>query len=298
MALDAPVLNRLTPSGDILTASESLDAALEAPYDYRGWEDVYRDLDLGQGRQGHPYPRELHLRVLDRCLRERRDRLARRTERHLREVVRRTFPTSTRADARSGCVYSSADVRPDAHQVPDEARRQTRLRQVGAALLGPGPDRDRRQADRRRRPRDGPECIVYDNGTTNLDFGIGSPMEAHLFTTGLGAPTIDSYAGVGDLPVGLIQTWGLYMIEGTADDWFLSDYILDLDRQPFLHAGARSALPLRGALPRREGRQHRARLQRLDDARRPLAERRATATDAALALGMVSVIIDERPLQG
>jgi DMSO reductase family type II enzyme molybdopterin subunit len=73
---------------------------------------------------------------------------------------------------------------------------------------------------------DGPECIVYDHGTTNVDFGIGSMMESHLFTVGLGATSIDSWAGVGDLPTGLIQTWGTFLSEGTADDWFYADFIV------------------------------------------------------------------------
>ncbi len=73
---------------------------------------------------------------------------------------------------------------------------------------------------------DGPECIVYDHGTTNVDFGTGSTMEAHLFQAGLGATSIDSWAGVGDLPTGLIQTWGTFLSEGTADDWFYADLIL------------------------------------------------------------------------
>jgi anaerobic selenocysteine-containing dehydrogenase len=73
---------------------------------------------------------------------------------------------------------------------------------------------------------DGPECIVYDHGTTNVDFGIGSMMESHLFTVGLGATSVDSWAGVGDLPTGLIQTWGTFLPEGTADDWFYADFIV------------------------------------------------------------------------
>jgi anaerobic selenocysteine-containing dehydrogenase len=59
-----------------------------------------------------------------------------------------------------------------------------------------------------------------------VDFGIGSMMESHLFTVGLGATSIDSWAGVGDLPTGLIQTWGTFLSEGTADDWFYADFIV------------------------------------------------------------------------
>ncbi len=28
---------------------------------------------------------------------------------------------------------------------------------------------------------DGPECVVYDQGTTNIDNGLGSMMEMHFF---------------------------------------------------------------------------------------------------------------------
>ena len=60
----------------------------------------------------------------------------------------------------------------------------------------------------------------------NADNGIAAPLEGHIFNNGLGASSIDSWAGVGDLPVGLIQSWGTDMSEGTSDDWFLSDYIM------------------------------------------------------------------------
>jgi DMSO reductase family type II enzyme molybdopterin subunit len=73
--------------------------------------------------------------------------------------------------------------------------------------------------------KDGPEGLVYDNGTTNLDMGVDLAGEVSLFNL-LGATQIDSWAGVGDLPMGAIQTWGMYNVDGTADDWFYSDYIL------------------------------------------------------------------------
>ncbi len=72
---------------------------------------------------------------------------------------------------------------------------------------------------------DGPECIVSDNGTTNVDFGPGTPAEGHL-TQLLGNTRLDEWAGVGDLPMGAIQTWGLFNADGTSDDWFNADTIL------------------------------------------------------------------------
>ena len=71
----------------------------------------------------------------------------------------------------------------------------------------------------------GPDCIVYDHGTTNIDFGTGTGAEMRFFGL-LGATVMDSWAGVGDLPMGCIQTWGNFNADGTSDDWFNADYIL------------------------------------------------------------------------
>ena len=73
--------------------------------------------------------------------------------------------------------------------------------------------------------RDGPDTIVYDHGTTNIDFGTGTGTEMRFFNL-LGATTMDSWAGVGDLPMGAIQTWGHFNADGTSDDWFNTDYLL------------------------------------------------------------------------
>ncbi|OGO51942.1 MAG: hypothetical protein A2148_04655 [Chloroflexi bacterium RBG_16_68_14] len=72
---------------------------------------------------------------------------------------------------------------------------------------------------------DGPESVVYDFGTTNLDFGPGTPAEQHLFQL-VGTSALDEWAGVGDLPMGAIQTWGLFNADGTSDDWFNAETIL------------------------------------------------------------------------
>ncbi len=72
---------------------------------------------------------------------------------------------------------------------------------------------------------DGPESVVYDFGTTNLDFGPGTPAEQHL-TRLIGTSSLDEWAGVGDLPMGAIQTWGLFNADGTSDDWFNAETII------------------------------------------------------------------------
>jgi DMSO reductase family type II enzyme molybdopterin subunit len=71
----------------------------------------------------------------------------------------------------------------------------------------------------------GTGAVVYDHGTTNIDFGADTASEMRFFAA-LNATSIDSWAGVGDMPHGLVQTWGMYNVEGTSDDWFKSDYIV------------------------------------------------------------------------
>ncbi len=73
--------------------------------------------------------------------------------------------------------------------------------------------------------RDGPDCVVYDHGTTNIDFGTGTGGEMRFFNI-FGATTMDSWAGVGDLPMGAIQTWGHFNADGSSDDWFNAEYVL------------------------------------------------------------------------
>jgi len=68
-------------------------------------------------------------------------------------------------------------------------------------------------------------AVIYDHGTTNIDFGPDTCGEMRFFNR-LNATTIDSWAGVGDMPMGAVQTWGMYNCEGTSDDWFKSDFIL------------------------------------------------------------------------
>jgi len=71
----------------------------------------------------------------------------------------------------------------------------------------------------------GTESIVYDHGTTNAGYGPETAGEIR-FAESIGATVLDSWSGVGDMPMGCVQTWGMYNCEGTADDWFRSDYIV------------------------------------------------------------------------
>lgn len=72
---------------------------------------------------------------------------------------------------------------------------------------------------------EGSDSVVFDHGTTNGGYGPETAGEIR-FTESVGATVIDSWSGVGDMPMGAVQTWGMYNCEGTADDWFRSDYIV------------------------------------------------------------------------
>ncbi len=71
----------------------------------------------------------------------------------------------------------------------------------------------------------GTESIIYDHGTTNAGYGPETAGDFR-FASAMKTTTIDSWSGVGDMPMGACQTWGMYNCEGTSDDWFRSDYIV------------------------------------------------------------------------
>jgi DMSO reductase family type II enzyme molybdopterin subunit len=137
----------------------------------------------------------------------------------------------------------------------------------------------------------GTGTIVYDHGTTNIDFGPDTAGEMRLFNA-LNATTIDSWAGVGDMPYGAVQTWGMYNVEGTSDDWFKSDFIIvwvgnpSVTRIPEMHF-------------MHEARYRGAKLVVVAPDYSPSAVHAdywlnpRLGTDAALALGMAQVIVAE-----
>ena len=71
----------------------------------------------------------------------------------------------------------------------------------------------------------GTECIIFDDGTTNAGYGPETAGDVR-FSDAIEATKIDSWAGVSDMPMGAVQTWGMYNCEGTSDDWFRSDLIV------------------------------------------------------------------------
>ncbi|MDB4433430.1 molybdopterin-dependent oxidoreductase, partial [bacterium] len=139
--------------------------------------------------------------------------------------------------------------------------------------------------------RSGTGTVVYDHGTTNIDFGPDTAGEMRLFY-GLNATVIDSWAGVGDMPYGAVQTWGMYNCEGTADDWFKSDFIIIwvgnpvTTRMPYVHF-------------MHEARYRGAKLVTIAPDYSPSSIHAdywlnpRVGTDAALALAMAQVILSE-----
>jgi DMSO reductase family type II enzyme molybdopterin subunit len=221
----APRLTRLTLAGEELTPDESLERALATPYEYRSWEDIYRDQ-----WSWDKVAKVTHTRVncISACSLDAfvKDGIVLREEQNANyEPTCPDVPDFNPRGCPAGCIYSRTMYDPTRIKYP--------LKRAGPRGSGRWQRLSWDEALTEIADRildvvttDGPECIVYDNGTTNIDFGIGSPLEGMLFGNALGGTTLDSYAGVGDLPTGFIQTWGVYMLEGTSDDWFLSDYIL------------------------------------------------------------------------
>ncbi len=137
----------------------------------------------------------------------------------------------------------------------------------------------------------GPEAIVYDMGTTNIDFGPGTPAQFRLMSL-IGTTSLDEWASVGDLPMGAIQTWGLFNTDGTSDDYCNSDYILiwlgnpAYTRIPDVHFMLESRY--RGAQVVMIAPDYNPSTMHAD-----LWVNLRVATDAALGLGIAKVMIDE-----
>ena len=71
---------------------------------------------------------------------------------------------------------------------------------------------------------DGPDCVIYDSGTANTGYGSEN-AEMTLFNQ-LGATALDGWACAGDMPLGIIMTYGLFNVDSSSDDYFNSDLIL------------------------------------------------------------------------
>jgi nitrate reductase alpha subunit len=137
----------------------------------------------------------------------------------------------------------------------------------------------------------GTDSIIYDHGTTNVDFGADTAGEQRFFDV-INSTSIDSWAGVGDMPAGACQTWGMYNVEGTSDDWFKSDFIIVWTGNPaytrmpevhFMHEARYRGAKLVVIAPDYNGTAPHA-----DYWINP-----RVGTDAALALAMAQVILSE-----
>ncbi len=71
----------------------------------------------------------------------------------------------------------------------------------------------------------GRDTVVYDNGTSNIDWGPSTVGEMRLFGL-LDATMLDGFAGTGDLAMGAVQTWGTSFVDGTSDDWLRADTLV------------------------------------------------------------------------
>jgi DMSO reductase family type II enzyme molybdopterin subunit len=71
----------------------------------------------------------------------------------------------------------------------------------------------------------GIETVVYDNGTSNVDWGPSTVGEMRLFAL-MGATMLDGFGGTGDLAMGAVQTWGTSFVDGTSDDWCRAETLI------------------------------------------------------------------------
>jgi DMSO reductase family type II enzyme molybdopterin subunit len=137
----------------------------------------------------------------------------------------------------------------------------------------------------------GTGAIVYDHGTTNVDFGADTASEQRFFAI-LNSTNLDSWAGVGDMPQGAVQTLGMFNAEGTSDDWFKSDFLVVWTGNPaytrmpevhFMHEGRYRGGKLVVVAP-----DYNATAIHADYWANP-----RVGTDAALGLAMAQVILSE-----
>jgi DMSO reductase family type II enzyme molybdopterin subunit len=138
---------------------------------------------------------------------------------------------------------------------------------------------------------DGPECVVYDSGTANADYGAPTSGELRLFDL-LGSTQLDGWAAVGDMPLGVILTWGIFNVDSTSDDYLNSDLV-------FLWLGNPSYTRIPDAHFLWEARYHGTKIVSVApdyNASTMHCDQWVNlrvGTDAALALGMAHVIVAE-----
>jgi DMSO reductase family type II enzyme molybdopterin subunit len=138
---------------------------------------------------------------------------------------------------------------------------------------------------------DGTECVIYDNGTANAGYGSESG-EMHLHNI-LGTTQLEGWACVGDMPLGVILTMGIFNVDSSSDDYFNSDLIFLWFANPsytkipdahFLWEARYNGTKVISIAP-----DYNASTMHCDE-----WVNVRMGTDAALALGMANVIVSER----
>ncbi|MBI3781802.1 MAG: molybdopterin-dependent oxidoreductase, partial [Deltaproteobacteria bacterium] len=271
---------------DSATTANASAAALP---DYRGWEDVYR-----AAWQWDRVVRGAHLRAncFSACAfdvyvkdgivwrEEQADVYARQAE---------GLPDYAPRGCQKGSCYSSLMVAPGRLTYP--------LERVGPR--GSGQWRRISWDEAATRVADaildaaaenGIETVVYDNGTSNIDWGPSTVAEMRFFGM-LGATMLDGFAGTGDLAMGAVQTWGTSFVDGSADDWCRADTLI------FWHCN-----PVATRIPdahfATEARYHGTTVVTVSPDYSPSAIHASLwvnprpGTDAALALGLVRTLLE------
>ncbi len=218
-------LCRLAPwSASRGCGSRAAAAAASPGLSYTGWEDVYR-----AAWHWDSVVRGTHLRTncFSACAFDLyvKDGVVWREEQaDVYERAAAGLPDYAPRGCQKGSCYSALMVAPDRVTYPLERvgpRGSGRWRRItwDAALT--------RIADAivDAMQEGGPETVVYDNGTSNVDSGPCTVGEMRLFGL-LGATMLDGFAGTGDLAKGALQTWGASFVDGSSDDWFRSDTLV------------------------------------------------------------------------
>jgi nitrate reductase alpha subunit len=132
--------------------------------------------------------------------------------------------------------------------------------------------------------------VIYDSGTANA--GYGSEGAEMALMNMLGCTQLDGWACAGDMPLGVIMTWGLFNMDSTSDDYFNSDLV-------FLWLGNPSYTRIPDAHFLLEARYHGTKIVSVApdyNASTMHCDQWVNlrvGTDAALALGMAHVIVKE-----
>ncbi|HVN86501.1 MAG TPA: molybdopterin-dependent oxidoreductase [Candidatus Binatia bacterium] len=218
-------LAQLAPRASTASATETgAEPAAAAPLDYRSWEDVYR-----RAWSWDRVVRGTHLRAncFSACAFDLyvKDGVVWREEQadvYARQAA--GLPDYAPRGCQKGNCYSSLALAPGRLTYPLERvgergsgrwRRiswDDALTRIADAVIDAAQDR-------------GIETVVYDNGTSNVDWGPSTVGEMRLFAL-LGATMLDGFAGTGDLAMGAIQTWGTSFVDGSSDDWCRADTLI------------------------------------------------------------------------